>query len=248
MLISAQDAFLPELEIEQMAVDQLGQLYLLETTGKLSVYNSLAQGTPFTFEDTRMGLPTTMDVSNPLGPLLYYADYQTVLLLDRTLHIRGQLDLRGHEQIRHPLCFARSFDDRMWVYDAWDYRLKLIDQEGELKRQSLDLRLRLEEENSPQQIRVVGELIFLLFPNARLATFNFMGHFLGWEKIEAADHYQWSQEGLIAWSRAAAWRWDGQSSQAIQLPSSAWEAQQLLPWKTGWLALKENRLFFYPSE
>lgn len=239
---------MPALEIESMAVDQLGQLYLLETTGKLSVYNSLTKGTSFTFEDTRMGLPTTMDVSNPLGPLLYYADYQVVLLLDRTLHIRGQLDLRMQEQIRQPLCFARSFDDQMWVYDAWDYRLKLIDQEARLRRESIDLRLRLGEENSPQQIRVVGELIFLLFPNGRLATFNFMGHFLGWEKLDAADHYLWSQEGLIAWSKASAWRWDGRNSHPIHLPSSAWEAQQLLPWKNGWLALIENRLFFYSSE
>ncbi len=231
-----------------MAVDQLGQLYLLETTGKLGVYNSLTVGTAFTFEDTRMGLPTTMDVSNPLGPLLYYADYQTVLLLDRTLHIRGQLDLRGQEQIHQPLCFARSFDDQMWVYDAWDYRLKLIDQEARLRRESLDLRLRLGEENSPQQIRVVGDLIFLLFSNGRLATFNFMAHFLGWEKIEEADHYQWSQAGLIAWNEAAAWRWDGQNSSPIQLPSSARAAQQLLPWKDGWLSLKNNKLFFYPAE
>lgn len=245
--LRAQTLFLPDLKVEQIQLDQLGQLYLLERSGKLSVYNPLSSAR-FTFEDTRMSLPSAMDVTNPLGPLLYYADYQVVLLLDRTLDVKAQLDLREQDQIQQPLCFARSFNNQIWVYDTWDYRLKLLDKYGRVERESLDLRLKLGIETQPKQLNVVGELLFLLFEDGRLATFNFMAHFLGWEELKAAQNHQWSQEGLLGWNQDSAWLWDGRVCNAIEMPQMVRMSQQILPWNGGWLVLHDNQLFFYPQE
>ncbi len=244
--LAGQAAFLPEQQVAYIALDPLGQLYVLEANGRLSIQNSLSSQ-DFSFEDSRLGLPDALDVGNPLGPLLYFSDYQTLLLLDRTLHVNGQLDLRSHPKVQQPSCFARSFNDQIWLYDAWDYRLKLLNASGEVLRESLDLRQRLNILSAPSKLRVVGELLFVSFPDGRLATFNFLGRFLGWESLAEAEQQQWTPQGLLGWTPQGAWRWNGSELQSLQVPAAALTAQQLIPWQGGWLARMEEKLFFFAN-
>lgn len=245
--LAGQTAFLSEQKVAYIDLDPLGQLYVLETNGRLRIQNSL-NNQNFSFEDSRLGLPDALDVSNPLGPLLYFSDFQTLLLLDRTLHVQSQLDLRSHAKVQQPSSFARSFNDQIWLYDTWDYRLKLVDASGAVVRESLDLRQRLGTQASPSALQVVGELLFVSFSDGRLATFNFMGHFLGWETLAEANQQQWIPQGLLGWTADTLWRWNGTDCQVLPIPMAALAADQLIPWQAGWLARLEEKLFYFANE
>lgn len=229
--------------VKEVYTDQLGQLYLLLPDGQLS-RKDIAGDSTYTFFDNLLGEITSLDLSDPFSPMVYYQDYQTIVLLDRTLSETGRMDLRENEYLGLAGVFRRSFDDRVWVYDEWDFRLKLFNAQGELLQQSDDLRRSINLLDSPHSIYVRGNNLLLLIPERGLARFSAVGQFLGWDALPNANVYQWSQEGLIAWDNSSAWEWKGRKAQNIQLAGLAFPFDQLHPFQTGWLIRKGHDVFY----
>ena len=66
------------------ATDYLGNLYLINDYN-LSLYDSNGNFIK-KFEEYKSGKISSIDVSNPLKILVYYADFMIVKVLDKTLH------------------------------------------------------------------------------------------------------------------------------------------------------------------
>src|SRR5204863_7479168 len=104
------------------------------------------------FNDVKKFVQASLiDVSNPLKVLLYYRDFATIVVLDRLLNVRNTIDLRK-QNILQARAIGQSYDNKIWIYDEVENKLKKIDEEGRLLLQTPDFRQLFDQAPSPQKI------------------------------------------------------------------------------------------------
>ena len=188
-------------------LDPVGKAYLLLADDRLVTANPLG-GNSYSFYDSSLGSPDLVDVSNPFQILLYYRAYGTVVLLDRTLSELDRIDLFAIREIEQPGAIARSYDNGMWVYDNWNYRLLRLNERGEVDQRTNNLQLELGERSEPTSILVGRSNVMLYYREAgRLAVFSNFGEFQRWVKVPDAARVTWYAPRMLALSDAAAFVW-----------------------------------------
>jgi hypothetical protein len=215
-------------------VDPVGKVYFLRTDDRLVTDNPLGQN-EFDFYDSSLGAPGLVDVTNPFAILLFYPDYGEVIVLDRTLSELSRLDLFSLPDVLQPSLLARSADNQIWVFDSWDYRLKLIDETGRLGQESNDLRLEINLQTPPDHLYVDRDRVMLHFAeDQKLAVFTNYGRFTGWVPLKPADYLRWQAPVLYGQSEEEAWLWrSGQGEiDPLTLPREAQSLHLLRAGKT----------------
>lgn len=221
-------------------LDPVGKEYLLLNDGSLVTANPLGQN-EFVFYDSSLGIPDAVDVTNPFAVLLFYADYGTVVMLDRTLSEIRRLDLFRIEDMQQPTLLARATDNGIWLFDSWDYRLKQLDQRGEVTITSNDLRLSAQMTSEPEALYVYQNLILLHFPaEQRLGVFTNYGRFERWVDLPAGAGFGWLDGRLGGHDNERRWTFDLRTNTATyqtlntptELTGSRW-----LPVKNGYRRL-----------
>jgi hypothetical protein len=127
-------------DIVDFAVDNLDNVYILNSRNQLRKYNVNGDSVGVYNDVKKFGQATYIDVYNPLKVLLYYKDFSTVVMLDRFLNAVNNLDLRKHN-IFQAKAIGQSYDNRIWVYDELENKLKKIDEDGKLMQETPDFRL-----------------------------------------------------------------------------------------------------------
>jgi hypothetical protein len=163
-------------DIADVAVDHLDQLYFISSQGQvkklspagdsLAVYNGLRQ----------YGNLFSIDVSNPLRPLLFYRDYATVVLLDRFLAPIASINLKKYNVLQ-PAAAGLSYDNNIWVFDEWDNKLKRINEAGTILLETPDFRTAFAEPLRPQQIISDNGFVYLADTLRGIYVFDNYGAF-----------------------------------------------------------------------
>jgi hypothetical protein len=126
-------------KIEKFSVDILDNIYILSATNQLKKLDANGDSIAVFNNVRNFGKVSLMDVSNPLRVLLYYKDFSTVVLLDRQLNIRSTIDLR-QQNIFQVQAVGLSYDNKLWLYDEFEHKLKKIDEDGKLLFETPDFR------------------------------------------------------------------------------------------------------------
>ena len=204
-LTLAAAALVGQATVVDFYVDPVGKAYYLLADEQLVTDNPTGRNR-FNFYDSSLGAPATVDVTNPFAILLFYPDYGTVVVLDRTLSEVSRLDLFAAPGVEQPVALARATDDGMWVFDAWDYHLKLLEPGGRVRRESNDLRLELGLVAAPDFVYVDGGRVLLHFvADGRLAVFTNYARFERWVDLPAAATFGWYAPYLTGTAAAGGW-------------------------------------------
>ncbi len=165
------------------AVDNLHNLYVLSPADEVQKYNADGQR-QFNYPNSTLGNIAAIDVSNPLLIMLFFPDYQQVLLLDRTLSPAGQFNLfrAGLLQVS---AVGMASDNRLWAYDAATFQLKKIDQNAEVLLESADLSLELGHSVKPLRIFEKNQTVFLCDPTEGILVFDVFGTYLKTLQLKA---------------------------------------------------------------
>lgn len=156
--------------VQSFAVDPLQHLLVEHTDGSLQKYSP--QGTmQFHFHNTVLGDLTNIDASDPFNILLFFAEQQTVVQLDRTLGETALLDLRT-TSIVNATAIARNFDNNLWVFDDFNSRLYLLNPLGEVLKESNDFRINEKVTEAATHIWREGDALYVNFPDHGLAVFD----------------------------------------------------------------------------
>jgi hypothetical protein len=221
-------------------LDPVGKLYLLLDDESLVTANPLGENY-YAFYDSTLGSPDRIDVTNPFQILLYYADYGKVVILDRTLSELDRIDLFANEAVRQPGPIARSYDNGIWVFDTWDYRLLRLDERGQVDQRTNDLRLELDYPGEPQDIFVSRNNVMLHFAEAgRLAVFTNYGKFERWVQLPPTESYAFQVPYLLGVAGDSAWSWTPRDRATVplgKLPPELATGSRLRAGPVGYLSL-----------
>ncbi|TXF88518.1 hypothetical protein FUA23_14635 [Neolewinella aurantiaca] len=186
-------------------IDNAGRKYYLLSDDRFITYNELGQN-HFSYYDSSLGAPGGIDVSDPFAILLFYPEYGTVVVVDRTLSEVSRIDLFSLKDVRQPEVIARASNQGIWIFDSWDNRLKLLDPQGTLRLQSNDLKLELRPTSSPVALYVDRSTVLLHYAEEnKLAVFTNYGRFERWVELPAAEQLGWRAPILTGNSSAGHW-------------------------------------------
>ena len=134
----------------------------------------------------KFGKATLVDVSNPLKVVLFYKDFATVVMLDRFLNVVNTIDLRK-QNIFQARAIAQSYDNKIWVYDELENKLKKIDEDGKLLQETPDFRLLLNRAITPTKIFDENKYVYIIITGWQ--NFKVTGKFIFGSKADTLYRY-----------------------------------------------------------
>jgi hypothetical protein len=161
-------------DIVDFTVDNLDNIYILNSRNSVYKYDANGDSVAVYNDVKKFGNATLIDVSNPLKVLLYYKDFSTVVMLDRFLNIRNSIDLRK-QNIFRAKTIGQSYDNKIWVYDEMENKLKKIDEDGKLLQETPDFRLLLGQAPSPVKIFDENKYVYLYDSLQGVYVFDYYG-------------------------------------------------------------------------
>jgi hypothetical protein len=189
-IINAQELIrsVPTEHARSITTDELGNVYLVRQDNALIRYSSEGDSTG-NFRSIQNGDLQWVDATNPLRILLYYQAFSKVILLDRMLTVKNELDLKKLS-IFNPPAVGMSADGRIWVYDFVNARLKKIDDQLNVINTSNDMRQESETVPRPTALLERDTRVFLCDPANGIYTFDRFASYLNTLEIKGAEHLQ----------------------------------------------------------
>lgn len=136
-------------------LDNLQNLYVANQDGQVLKYDNKGQQ-QFIYNNKRLGQVGKIDARNPFNILVYYPDFEVVVILDRTLSVISELNLFDLA-ILEPTGICLANDNNIWIFDQVSATLKKINQKGivlfesrnlnQLTQKSINATFLIEREN-----------------------------------------------------------------------------------------------------
>lgn len=170
-------------------VDNLDYIYLITDNNQLKKLTPNGDSVAVFNDVKKYGNPDYADVTNPLKALLYYKNYSTIVMLDRLLTVRNNINLRK-QNIFYVKNVTLSYDNNIWIFDEEDFKLKKIDEEGKVLQATTDWRMLFDTVPAPVKIIDRDNFVYLYDPLKGFYIFDYYGGFknrlafLNWTNIE----------------------------------------------------------------
>jgi hypothetical protein len=178
----------------EFTVDNLDNIYTLNSRNQVKKYNANGDSVAVYNDVRKFGQASLIDVSNPLKILLYYRDFATVVVLDRFLNAVNVVDLR-RSKIFQAKAIGQSYDNKIWVYDDVENKLKKVDENGKLESETVDLRQVLGQSINPLKIFDENRFVYVYDPQKAMYVFDYYGTMKsgilisGWNNLKVAGRY-----------------------------------------------------------
>lgn len=182
-------------ETRWIEVDKMQHLYLIEEEHGLSKYSSSGE-LLYQFNENNLGEISALDVQNPFYILVYYNDYATLVLLDRTLSEIRRQDLTdlGIDQIK---AIAMASDNNIWLFDNTTYTVKKINAQNQVLLESIDLSLEINETINPTRLVEYNNKIYLNSPEIGIFVFDSYANYFKTIYIKELDYFQLYENQLF---------------------------------------------------
>ncbi|HUX84958.1 MAG TPA: hypothetical protein VMV20_06965 [Chitinophagaceae bacterium] len=210
----------PEKSIPVQAVgfttDNLGNIYFITKDSGLIKYD-IRTDTTITYSDYRYGALGSVDAANPLQPLLFYPDFGTILVMDRFLSVQNTIDLRVLNIFKADAA-AASNDNRIWVFDEQQAKLKKIDLNGNSVLETVDLRTVLGLVPQPNLILDQGGMVYCCDSSRGIFVFDYYGTYRNELHFTGISSLQWFNSQLIFYHDGKLTRYDLRTLEQKELP------------------------------
>jgi hypothetical protein len=189
-------------DIVDFTVDNLDNVYILNSRNQVKKFDVNGDSVAVFNDIKKFGKATLIDVSNPLKVLVYYRDFATVVMLDRFLNVVNTIDLRK-QKILQAKAIGQSYDNKIWVYDELEGKLKKIDEDGKLLGETPDFRLLLGQAPSPLKIFDENKYVYIYDSTLGVYVFDYFGALKNnimiqhWQNFKVAGKYIFGSKGDI---------------------------------------------------
>ncbi|GAB4374493.1 MAG: hypothetical protein Kow0075_00180 [Salibacteraceae bacterium] len=180
-------------------IDQLNNLYAVNN-GELVKFD--ANGNQLTrYSNKLVGNSVMLDVTNPMKVSVYAPDQQVLLTLDsRLAEMRDPINFTrmGYEQVS---LACLSHTNRLWIYDALEFRLVNLSSQLDPLRTSLNLAQLLRVEFFPTDLKEFNQNLYLTDPNHGVFQFDQFGNYVrkipikGIHRLVISDNHLYYAKG-----------------------------------------------------
>lgn len=238
-------------EFSDFSIDHLGNSYLINENGQLKKIDEKGDSSAVFNDIKRYGRLHSIEVSNPLRILLFYKDFGTVVILDRFLNPRAEIDLRRHG-FYNVSAIALSYDNQIWIYDALESKLKKISEEGRLLSETPDFRMLFNPVPEPEIIIDQDKKLYVYDNKTGLKIFDYFGTlqtslaFTGWSSFTVSGGVVYG----IKDSNVQRYSPGTLKMDEIPLPEISEEAKKMIirPWGIYFLTKKGIMRFDYEEK
>ena len=225
-----------DIQAKWISTDKLKQLYIITIENEVIKYSPEGNEL-FRFSNNTLGDLTHIDITNPFSILLYYPDFLTIYTLDRTLNKTGEfnfldLNLTNVETV------GMSNDNNVWLYDFVFYKIKKVNHNGEILRESI-INLSNEFENplQPNFILERENWLYVNDPNLGILVFDIYAQYQKTIDIKNLTYFQIIDNQLIYKEKEQlkSFHLKSLSTQSIDIPKGVTLGNQI--------AIQKNKLF-----
>lgn len=204
-----------------MQVDELGNCYLVRNDNTLIRYNEKGDSTT-NFRSIANGDIGYLDVTNPLRILIYYPDFAKLVLLDRMLSLKNELNLRRLNLLNTNV-IATSADANLWVFDQFNATLNKLDMQLNYMIRGNDLRQQLAELPIPVFMTERERRVYMVDSVQGVLVFDQYGSYINTLSITGIRRLQVIGTQLIYRKGNYLYAYDMQqlTETAVQLPPDA---------------------------
>lgn len=149
-----------------------------------------------TYSLLRYGPITSVDATNPFKILVFYKDFSTVVLLDNTLSEQGRVNLQNLG-ILQPSAMCLSMDNNIWVYDEQEYKLKKINDSGQMLNESEDFTIMFPEPSKPNFMVQKDNLLLVNDPQNGIRVFDIYGAYSKTIPLKGLSKFQFVKNQII---------------------------------------------------
>lgn len=233
-------------DIAAFTVDGLDNIYLLSSTNQVKKLGPSGDSVAVFNDVKKFGQATLIDVSNPLKILLFYKDFTTVVSLDRFLNMRNSMNLRN-SGILQVTAIGQSYDNKIWVYDEVENKLKKIDEDGKLILETPDFRQLFGRPPVPQKIFDQDQHVYVYDSSQAVFVFDYYGTLKNKILIGSWNNFKVSGRYMFGSAGGKLLRYDIQTSLVDEwpLPGELNSARSFNFTTSRLYALKDGRLEIY---
>lgn len=187
-------------DIVDFTVDNLDNVYIINSMNQVRKIDMRGDSVAAYNDVRKFGKATQVDASNPLKVLLYYKDFTTAVMLDRFLNLRNSIDLRK-QNIFQVKAIGQSYDNRIWVFDELESKLKKLDEDGKLMQETPDFRLLLGKSISPVKIFDENKYVYLYDSTNGIYVFDYFGALKNniliqrWQNLKVTGKFIYGSKG-----------------------------------------------------
>jgi hypothetical protein len=169
-----------------------------------------------------------------------------VVILDRLLSVRSTIDLRKQDVFQvQAICL--SYDNKIWVYDEFEHKLKKIDEDGKTLFATSDFRQLFDEAFSFTSICDQDGLLYLYDKNKGVYVFDYYGSLKNIFSLTGYDNFKTVGKFITGTRHDSLMRYQPSNLllQEIKMPETFRKAQSILITTTKAYALKKDELEIY---
>ncbi|MBL7713346.1 MAG: hypothetical protein JNL13_12800 [Chitinophagaceae bacterium] len=171
-----------------LEVDELGNAYVVRKDNALIKFNESTDSVA-NYVSIANGEITDVDVTNPLRVMLYYAGFAKLVLLDRMLAPKNELNLRKLNQLNIQV-IALSAEGNLWVYDQFTATLNKLDIELNYMVRGNDLRQQLDELPQPGYLTERDRRVYMVDTARGIHVFDQYGSYINTLPIRGVSKLQ----------------------------------------------------------
>jgi hypothetical protein len=182
-----------QVNANSIEVDPFGNFYIVEDD-KISKYSEYAD-LLFVFQDLEYGTISTVDVSNPLKPVVFCRDFSILQILDQKMSLLNTINLiERNLDLTETVAIANG--DNYWVYDTGSNSLKKMNKSLKPVYESESFISLFSEITMPIKIIESEQHVFVLNDNGVL-LFDLFANYIKTIKISNLKDFQILNNKLI---------------------------------------------------
>lgn len=162
--------------VAYFATNLAGELYTINLDNRLKKYNINGDSVGVFNDVKKFGRLSYVSAQNPWRTVLFYENFQTIVLLDKYLNNLGSINLRD-KNIFNVKAVAGSYDNNIWVFDGREFKIKKMDDNGNILMSSDDFRQLFDDVPVPEWIGDSDGLLYLYDSARGFYVFDYYGAF-----------------------------------------------------------------------
>ena len=177
-----------KVEADTFYTDQLDNIYLVKGQ---NIHKISSGGTiNYEFNSKRYGDITTIDVTRPLKPMLFYSDLSQIIILDNTLSVQGApIDLFSKD-VGQITAACVSVDDHFWLFNLNNFELLRTDRSFKTVVKSGNLTQVVGKNVMPNFMVEVDNWLYVNDPQKGIFIFDIYGTYARTIPVKGLNFFQ----------------------------------------------------------